>query len=147
MQRYDFAVYHDGAVMEHSASGEWVRYEDVQKRIAELEKQLQRVMADKPNPPLCPGTEEEFSAYELRDGSWYVDYDVVEGECDCCRVTMDSGNAAHRRFLARYQAIAWQDMAQRICDDGMECDSEDTYIEFHTARRNAEAWRKWERGE
>lgn len=53
-----------------------------------------------PHPPFCPGTERTFGGQYLKN-IWVA------------AAGLDSWNPFHRELIARYQACAWQDRAER----------------------------------
>lgn len=91
------------------------------------------------HPPLCPKTSESF---EVRDGA--IMYSFGFGE-----YTLHSEIADDCRFIARYQACAWMDRAEKWHDLFERCDDdardERMLVEVFVCIENGRAWREWEK--
>ena len=92
------------------------------------------------HPPLCPKTKDVFDP-----GGWLSCYIGAD-------TTIEEHFVAHRRFLARYQACAWQDRADRWDAVACRTDNDDyrwraAADELHRCEDIARAWRAWEREE
>ena len=96
------------------------------------------------HPPLCPKTQENFQ-YDWFGGvcveinrSYAIDHH------DYVRSMHPDG----RRFIARYQACAWQDRAARWSElwaNSLGRRSEAYWNMYNECWENVAKWRKWER--
>jgi hypothetical protein len=94
------------------------------------------------HPPLCPKTQEVFAL----DGTlWWWTVRGLDPKIKCCDET-----PAADRFVARYQACAWQDRADRW--DAVACRMDNDDYRWHFAADAlyrcediARAWREWEK--
>ena len=107
------------------------------------------------HPPFCPKTQETFrsrdGAVSWSDGCGWVGADGLPiGSPD--DLELESPYPDECRFLARYQACAWQDRADRWDAVACRTDNDDyrwraAADELHRCEDIARAWREWEREE
>lgn len=94
------------------------------------------------HPPLCPKTPEVFA---LDGALWWWTVQGLDPSIKCCDET-----PASDRFVARYQACAWEDRAKlwwKLYLREMPKWHENSLIsEAHAlCLSNARAWREWEK--
>jgi len=95
------------------------------------------------HPPLCPKTQEQFRSGALNAECSYVEPVVFP----VIPLTLLSRFPQDRRFIARYQVVAWEDRAERWWRLYIRKMSKWHEIsQAHTlCLSNARAWRDWEK--